>query len=268
VPIRSTGTRPPLFLVHGGAGTILHFQPLARRLGEDQPVYAFQAVGLYGDAAPLASVEEMARHYIAEMRTVQPEGPYRIGGYCFGALVAYEMARQLTAQGQPPAVLITFNGPSPSYLRRWPGDDGRSRLAQGNGQAGVSGATRVRRPLVVRLLRRVYWRSRASYFRTCRRAVLEYSLRLHRPMPDGFREKNGVAYVCARASRRYLPPPIDCSMLVVRGSDLHYEDDLGWSDYLPAVSVASIEGINWRPRRTMAEPLVASVAEHVARALA
>jgi amino acid adenylation domain-containing protein len=268
VPIRGTGTRPPLFLVHGGAGTVLHFQPLARRLGEDQPVYAFQAVGLYGDAAPLGSVEDMAAHYIAEMRTVHPEGPYRIGGYCFGALVAYEIARQLTAEGQPPTVLITFNGPSPSYLRRWPDDDGRSRLAQGNGQAGVSGPTRVRQPLVKRLPRKVYWRSRALFFRAWRRALLEYALRLHRPLPDGFRERNAIAYVCARASAQYLPPPIECSMLVVRGSDLHYEDDLGWSDYVTEVSVASIEGINWRPRRTMAEPLVARVAEQVARALA
>jgi hypothetical protein len=178
------------------------------------------------------------------------------------------MARQLAAEGQPPAVLVTFNGPSPSYLRRWPDDDGRSRLAQGDGQEGVSGPTRVRRPLPSRLLRRVYWRSRGLVLRVERRALLAYSLRLDRPMPDRFREHNGIAYVCARASARYQPPAVDCSMLVVRGSDLHYEDDLGWSDYVAHVSVASIEGINWRPRRTMAEPLVASVADHVSRALA
>ena len=78
VPIQPNGSEPPLFCVHGGAGTVLHLQPLAQLLGPEQPFYGLQARGLYGGAPPLLSVEEMAEHYLDELRTVQPEGPYYI----------------------------------------------------------------------------------------------------------------------------------------------------------------------------------------------
>ncbi len=96
VPIQPAGTQPPIFCVHGGAGTILHLAALARRLGNDQPFYGLQSRGLYGGAAPVNSVQEMATYYLEEMRQVHPGGPWRIGGYCFGSLVAFELAERLT----------------------------------------------------------------------------------------------------------------------------------------------------------------------------
>ena len=92
VAIQPQGTRPPVFCVHGGGGTVLHLEPLARRLGNDQPFYGLQSRGLYGAAAPLQTVEEMAGHYLSEMREVNPAGPWYITGYCFGAIVAFELA--------------------------------------------------------------------------------------------------------------------------------------------------------------------------------
>ncbi|HEY6397455.1 MAG TPA: amino acid adenylation domain-containing protein, partial [Solirubrobacteraceae bacterium] len=68
VAIQPRGSRPPLFCFHGGAGTILHLAELSRRLGPDQPFYALQSRGLYGGASPLTTVEEMATHYLSEMR--------------------------------------------------------------------------------------------------------------------------------------------------------------------------------------------------------
>ena len=100
VPIQPQGTRPPIFCVHGGAGTILHLQPLARRLGGDQPFYGLQSRGLYGGAPPLQTVEEMAAHYLAELRTVQPDGPYYLAGYCFGTIVAFDMAQRARRSGE------------------------------------------------------------------------------------------------------------------------------------------------------------------------
>ena len=99
VPMRSGGDRTPLFCVHGGAGTVLFYRGLVEALGADQPVYALQAAGLYGGQAPEQTVEEMAAGYVEQMREVRPRGPYAVAGYCFGGMVAFEMARRLRAAG-------------------------------------------------------------------------------------------------------------------------------------------------------------------------
>jgi amino acid adenylation domain-containing protein len=105
VPLRASGTLPPLFAVPGIFGNVVGFADLARELGSQQPVYGLQSRGLDGDATPLDSIEEMARTYAAEIRSVQPYGPYALVGACFGATVAYEMARQMLADGEPVAFL-------------------------------------------------------------------------------------------------------------------------------------------------------------------
>ena len=105
VPIQPLGDRPPFFCVHGLGGAVLRFQELARHMTPDQPFYGIQPKGIDGGSPFLNSVEEMAACYITEMCKVQPEGPYFIGGYSFGGLVAFEMARQLQADGQQVAFL-------------------------------------------------------------------------------------------------------------------------------------------------------------------
>ena len=118
VPIQPLGARPVFFCVHGLGGGVLRFQDLARHMAPDQPFYGIQPVGFNGNGENnytnesegngengagqpfLRTVEEMAARYILEMRNVQPEGPYYIGGYSFGGLVAFEMARQLEAGGE------------------------------------------------------------------------------------------------------------------------------------------------------------------------
>ena len=114
VEIQPEGSRPPLFNVHGGAGTIIHLQELSRLLGPDQPFYGLQSRGLYGDVSPLSTVREMASHYLAEIRSLQPEGPYYLSGYCFGGIVALEMAHRLLADGQEVPLLILLNAPPPA----------------------------------------------------------------------------------------------------------------------------------------------------------
>jgi thioesterase domain-containing protein/acyl carrier protein len=106
VAIQPRGTKPPVFLVPGVGGNVLVFARLAKQLGREQPVYGLQARGLDGEAAPFARVEEMAAHYVEEIRRVRPKGPYLIGGTCTGGVVAYEMAQQLTARGEPVVLAI------------------------------------------------------------------------------------------------------------------------------------------------------------------
>lgn len=95
VPIRSTGDKPPLFLVHPLGGHVLCYVRLAHHLPHDQPVYALQAAGTVPGTEPLSSVPELADSYLKAMRRACPEGPYVIGGWSFGGFIAFEMARQL-----------------------------------------------------------------------------------------------------------------------------------------------------------------------------
>ncbi|HMD49602.1 MAG TPA: thioesterase domain-containing protein, partial [Bryobacteraceae bacterium] len=109
VPIQPEGDRAPFFCIHGLGGTVLRFNALARHMGTDRPFYGVQAQGLEGDRAFHSSVEEMAAFYIKEIRAFRPEGPYNIGGYSLGGLIAFEMARQLQADGQEVGVLALLD---------------------------------------------------------------------------------------------------------------------------------------------------------------
>jgi aspartate racemase len=109
VALQPEGSRVPFFCVHGVGGNVVGFRDLARHMGQDQPFYALQPQGLDGKRPCIASVAEMAESYLREIRRVQPEGPYRIGGYSFGGLVAYEMAQQLRAQDQEVSLLALLD---------------------------------------------------------------------------------------------------------------------------------------------------------------
>jgi thioesterase domain-containing protein/acyl carrier protein len=113
VPIKSgpVGNGTPIFVVSGMFGNVLNLSHLAQLLGEDRAFFALQARGLYGDRLPHESFEEMARDYLVEVRRIQPRGPYMLGGYSGGGLVAYEMARQLATVGERVSALILLDSP-------------------------------------------------------------------------------------------------------------------------------------------------------------
>jgi acyl carrier protein len=97
VAIQPGGSKPPLFCIHPVGGNVLCYRDLAHYLGQEQPVYGLQAVGLDGKQAPYKRVEDMAAHYIREIRASQPEGPYLLAGHSSAGMVAFEMAQQLVA---------------------------------------------------------------------------------------------------------------------------------------------------------------------------
>jgi amino acid adenylation domain-containing protein len=109
VPIQEHGTKPPLYLVHGLRGNVLTFYGLRHHFPPDQPLYGIQAYGLGTNRASLVSIEAMASYYIQEIRALQPHGPYFVGGFSAGGLVAYEMARQLHEAGERVPFLALFD---------------------------------------------------------------------------------------------------------------------------------------------------------------
>ncbi|MEU4570431.1 amino acid adenylation domain-containing protein [Micromonospora sp. NPDC023956] len=123
VPIRPEGSRPPLFLVHPSGGNVLCYQPLTRYLHADQPLYGLQAHGLGPGHEPDRTVPEMAARYLAQLRALVPHGPYRIGGWSFGGLVAFEMAAQLTRQGERVDLLALIDADLTEEAPAAPDDD-------------------------------------------------------------------------------------------------------------------------------------------------
>jgi oxalate---CoA ligase len=114
VPIQPAGDKPIFFCIHGVDGDVLYFRDLARHLGNRQPFYGIRAQGLDGTVVPSTSVSGMAAQYIAEMRQVQPKGPYFIGGYSFGGWAAFETARQLREAGEEVALLAILDTHCPT----------------------------------------------------------------------------------------------------------------------------------------------------------
>lgn len=109
VELQAGGNKPPFFCVHGMTGDVFWFRGLVFHLDPEQPFWGLQSRGLDGVQEPLASIEAMAAHYVAEIRTLQPHGPYYIGGYSFGGSVAYAMACLLHQQGQEVALLAIID---------------------------------------------------------------------------------------------------------------------------------------------------------------
>lgn len=107
------GQRTPFFCVHAIGGAVFSYIELAQSLGPEQPFYALQARGLDGRGEPFEDIEQMAAEYVRAIRTVQPEGPYRLGGWSFGGVVAFEMARQLREAGARVDLLALLDSWSP-----------------------------------------------------------------------------------------------------------------------------------------------------------
>ncbi|AGC45224.1 non-ribosomal peptide synthetase [Myxococcus stipitatus DSM 14675] len=129
VTLQSSGTGAPVFFVHAVGGAVGPYRMLARMLGTERPFYGLQAPGLDGSEAPLEQVEALARRHVAALRAVRPEGPYVLGGWSLGGVVAFEMARELERQGQrvEQLVLLDSFAPGDALLEREP--DGALLLA-------------------------------------------------------------------------------------------------------------------------------------------
>jgi acyl carrier protein len=122
VPIKEEGDWPPLFAVPGSGGNPVGYVHLGRLLDRRQPLIGIEARGIDGSSPPLTRVEDIAADNVAAIRALQPTGPYFIAGACYGARVAYEIARQLEHAGERIGLLLMLDPSSPFH-----GADGRRR---------------------------------------------------------------------------------------------------------------------------------------------
>jgi thioesterase domain-containing protein len=217
VAIQASGTKPPFFCVHGIGGTVLRFRDLARFVGRDQPFYGLQAQGLDGKRPPLTRVDEMAAHYINEILVLQPRGPYYIGGYSLGGMVAIEMAHQLRARGHAVGLVIlldTFPGELKST-----GSLFRTYLTLSLDQQWTHLA-----------------RKTSAFRRSLRRRVAMARL------PAVLKK---VRDACSSAARTYKPKPYDGPAVLFRASEKGLSSvshESAWQDLAPQIEIYEVSG--------------------------
>jgi aspartate racemase len=224
VPIQRKGSHPPFYCVHAETG-VVYYRPLARLVGADQPFYGIQSRGLDGRGRPLETVEEMAAHYVAEVRGFQPEGPYYIGGHSFGGKIAFEMARQLAAAGQRTAFLALF-------------DTATSPSRPLSARTSMFDLVRSRARIHVQILESLGSREKASYliqrWETVQSVFSHWFARatdgLFHPLRHAQRMVR-EANICAAA--RYVPKYYEGRVTIFRATDRGVQlidPDLGWRE--------------------------------------
>lgn len=198
VPLRSSGTRPPIFAVGGHNGDVFTYRGLAQSLGGDQPFYGLQPPGLDGAGPPLPRVQDVAEYFADHIRAFRPTGPVTVAGYCAGGSTAFETAYQLVESGVPVTRLLLFGAPYCAAYRA-------TGMVRAAGHLGMH-AARQR----IETVRRTPARRLAGHVRQRLRD------RRHRTPPDVTRQRRAaLEKVTLRAARSYDPPSLECHLDIV-----------------------------------------------------
>lgn len=246
----ASGSAPSLFLIHPGGGDVLLYRNLAQRLQPVASVYGIKPCSRNGYSIVHTTVAEMAAYYIEEMRTIQPEGPYLIGGFCAGGAVAFEMAVQLQQQGISVPLVALMNAM----------DAQEDRRRQKQEHQGYHALKHLKRKLKTRMTGWVY----------------RFCLSAFEQAPPFMRNKS-VFSICATAAENYRPSSqFEGKLLLFRSKEdvlsnllaLGYSPDpqLGWGTWaMQGVNVYENEGDF---HGILQEPAVKELAEQLQLALA
>jgi putative pyridoxal-dependent aspartate 1-decarboxylase len=235
VPLQTGNTRPPLFCIHPAGGNVVAYPNLVKYLGDDQPFYALEQMPVDPDPAAI-SIEAMAQQYIGEIQKIQPEGPYYLAGWCYGGVVAFEMAAQLQQQQQT----VQFLGVMDAILHK---PDPQQTIQEDDAQfllriaASAKNLFGIEFDLTYEELR-------------CLEPDQQFKLMMHRgniensTEIDYYLRSYKLFKVHVQAMRNYYPKPHGCPMTLFRGSETiphkfqnpeftTHDSLLGWGNYLP-----------------------------------
>ncbi|MFK7939703.1 MAG: beta-ketoacyl synthase N-terminal-like domain-containing protein [Roseovarius sp.] len=255
---RGDTSRAPLFIVAGMFGNVLNLRHLAQQLGPDQPVYGLQARGLMGEDEPHTTIEAAATDYLSEIRQIQPNGPYLLGGFSGGGITAFEMAHQIKAAGDHVGLLALLDTPLPvrPSLTRW--DKALIKLAE-------------------------LKRKGPGYLKEWALNRLEWELRKRQTQGDtgqgfnnhkieqAFRRAVGVYQLRAWDGRMMLfRPPLDQNWAVSGGNWVSSEreyvfHDNQWTTWVPDTQVIEVPGDH---DSMVLDPNVAVLARHLSDEIA
>lgn len=268
VPLQPKGRKPPLYVFHPIGGNVVGYVDLARRLGEDQPLYGLQAVGLDGSRPRQKGVDRMAAHYVREIRAFQPEGPYYLAGSSFGGTLAFAAAHRLRAAGAEVAFLGMFDTWGPDYRRRKDVSARRERWARIRDRVSLH---------VGNLIAAEGVRGKARYVaaKTARvvQNVVKNARRLRIPRlrpPDLARTLASVERSAVKAKDAWVPRPYSGPITLFRASRqpswFRPDPKLGWGRL--AVGGLEVLEVPGHHGALVHEPRVAVLAEHLTECLA
>jgi thioesterase domain-containing protein len=269
VALKPGGNRPPIFAIHASQGTVLFYRHLARYLHPEQPLYGLQQQGINGKRTHLTHLEDMAAHYIDEIRTVQPHGPYHLIGYCDGGTFAFEMAQQLHAQGENVALLAAINAATPDYdfSQDAPVPAEKPETPEAPTAPAPAAQARQSLPRWVSALS-----GRLRYYRWIakvrgRRGIARATLALGLTIPMEYRRAY-ASRVNERAMKQYQIRPYRGRMLVIRGAGLFHDPTTGWQGRAHGgLDLHEIAGHYTLLADIMAEPHVQTLARILEKAL-
>jgi len=243
VAISTVGDERPLFVVHGAGGNVLFLWTLARAMSGSRPVYGFQAHGVDGADMPDPTIEVMAERYVTELRA-EHEGPYLLGGYSGGGIVAYEMARQLQALGEQVERVVLFDSPVP----------GEETVSTGKQWANL--ASNARRYGVQSL--KPYLRRRAREIALRYAPFLVHKAGRDDELANAARQIGAVDvedsgfvdlfYYFSAAASRYVMRPLDVDVVLMKADKVWpvHPFDYHWGRYVQGrVDVVSTPGDHW-----------------------
>jgi amino acid adenylation domain-containing protein len=243
VTIQSNGSKPPFFCVHPIFGVVFPYYELARHLGSDQPFYALQPLGIDGEQLPQTRIEDMASYYIKALRLVQPQGPYFLGGWSFGGLVAFEMAQQLQKAKHQVALLAMLDTPAPVAANKPSFCDGFRFI--------LNTALRSVWPYVLDYF---YFITAADKHRGAHLAMLSPTIR---PMLRVFQASS-------QAALSYIPQLYSNRITLLRTKEqsnkAHRNPTMGWSELVEGVEVHTVPGNHLT---TLRQPHVQVLAEQL-----
>lgn len=256
VAVQADGTRPPFYCVHPLGGEVLGYRRLAAAIGSDQPFWGFRSRGHEGEFEPIDTIEGQASLYVTDLLAKDPDGPYYLGGYSHGGRVAFEMSRQLQAQGKRVALL--------AIIDTWPQQGTLQSLEQvGAWIRNVPGWVRHE------VAKNELWRSRRELSRslTRLRRIATDALRGRASRPD-IAEEMDVAHLPDHIRRTiqanfsaftsYVPGPYQGSAVLLRATAQPLASpatrDLGWGAYVKGeLRVRDLRGTH---RMLTKDPLV------------
>jgi amino acid adenylation domain-containing protein len=231
VAIQPRGSRPPFFAVHGLRGEVIFLRRLAQYLGVDQPFYGIHGEGLGRGFMRQRSIEAIARYYIDEIGRIQAHGPYYLGGYCIGGVIAFEMAQQLNAAGEEVACLVLIDPDQAEPPPRRSDLGKRIRLAID--EAASLSLSKKLRYFSHRVGHRLKWE-----FDQLRTTAIDLIEPFYRD-PNEYAEaallapnKSPLGRMLSRAQSKYVPRAYPGRIIVFRAptpDDNPLEDDRGWA---------------------------------------
>ncbi|MFH0899819.1 MAG: thioesterase domain-containing protein, partial [Pseudomonadota bacterium] len=279
VPLQSNGAGRPLFLVHPGGGTVFCYGQLVRELGPGRPVFGIQAAGLDAGTVPHRSYRDMAAAYVERIRSVQPNGPYEVGGFSLGGVVAFEVACQLRQAQQEVSTLFLLDSVAPHHYHGIEPDDLRSILAFAQMMQGLSGVDLLRAfveseridpsagaDAVMAALSPRSSEQRLELFLECGKgtSMLSPSMSM-----DELRRLYAVFGAIANGVTWYHPDTYEGRVVIFRTTDDHSrrlnERDMGWSRYLHGeTEVVDLPGDHFA---LLSQPVVAELGLAIRRIL-